>query len=162
MDSNLNKLVLIDLADLHLPAHTAAIVSLINEYRTDPMGGSLPPLRQDLEVNLIEGLRDNPCTLVFLACISSEIIGMAVCFKGFSTFYAKSLLNIHDLIVKKECRELGIGKSLLNAAADFANKNGYCKLTLEVRSDNESAQRLYRAIGFEPCKDPMEFWVCPI
>lgn len=138
------------------------IITLINEYRNDPMGGNLPSLMPEEEVNLICGLKNHPVSIVLLAKYKNDIAGMIVGFKGFSTFKAQNLVNVHDLIVNRRYRGKGIGKRLLLAIADLAKKENCCRLTLEVRNDNCNAKRLYTSVGFKPCDNPMEFWVWPL
>ena len=64
---------------------------------------------------LIPGLKSIPTHLIFLARIENDFVGMAICFLGFSTFYARPIINIHDLSVKKEFRNNGIGSALMQA-----------------------------------------------
>ena len=67
---------------------------------------------------------------------------------GFSTFYARPLLNIHDLAVHRDYRGQGVGRALIAAIEEKARKLNCCKLTLEVRQDNDIAWGLYRNVGF--------------
>jgi ribosomal protein S18 acetylase RimI-like enzyme len=152
-------LLTIMLADLSNEDHCSYIVAFVNEYRCDPMGGSLGAIAKGSEQELLHGLRDHPASVVYFALLNGAVAGMAVCFTGFSTFKAKRLLNIHDLILFREYRNKGIGTWFLNKIAEEVLQNGYCKLTLEVRVDNESAKKVYRKAGFKPCADPMEFWI---
>jgi GNAT superfamily N-acetyltransferase len=140
--------------------HQKALRSLIDEYRQDPMGGMLPPMSDELARMLVLQLCNHPMCLILLAMLGSEFAGMIIAFVNISSFKAKPLLNVHDLIVKKDFRKQGIGKQLLLKAAEHARLLGCCRLTLEVRTDNKDAQRLYRSIGFAPCQAPMEFWHC--
>ena len=87
--------------------------------------------------------------MVFLAWDKDTPVGIAVCFVGFSTFMARPLLNIHDLAVIPAYRRQGVGRLLLERVAAKGQELGCCKLTLEVRADNHSAQRLYEAVGFD-------------
>jgi ribosomal protein S18 acetylase RimI-like enzyme len=134
-------------ADLTAPPHQQAIVHLINSYARDPMGGGcdLPP---DVRERLIPGLRQHPTTLVFLAMDHETPVGIAVCFLGFSTFAARPLINIHDLAVLPGYRGMGVGRRLLEDVEAKGRALGCAKLTLEVRADNDRAQRLYRRVGF--------------
>lgn len=152
-------LLTLKLADLEKDEHSRYIIALVNEYRCDPMGGSLGAIAKDSEQELLHGLRGHPSSVVYFVCHNDTVAGMAVCFVGFSTFKAKRLLNIHDLILFKDYRNKGIGTWFLKRIAEEVSKIGYCKLTLEVRTDNESAKKVYRKAGFSPCHDPMEFWV---
>jgi ribosomal protein S18 acetylase RimI-like enzyme len=134
-------------ADLGRPDHRAAVVAMVDMYSRDPMGGSRP-LPDAVRADLIPGLKAHPTTLAFLAFAGERAVGIAVCFRGFSTFAAKPLLNIHDLAVHPEFRKRGIGQKLLAAVEDHALAMGCCKLTLEVLEENRTAQKSYRAFGF--------------
>lgn len=136
-------------ADLADPAHQAAILEIVDMYACDPMGGG-KPLPDSTRIGLIPGLRAHPTTLVFLAYAEERPVGVAVCFRGFSTFAAKPLLNIHDLAVYPEQRGRGVGRALLAAVESHARAIGCCKLTLEVLEDNPIARKAYHAAGFNP------------
>jgi ribosomal protein S18 acetylase RimI-like enzyme len=135
-------------ADLGDPKHQDAIVHLVDTYARDPMGGG-KALPAEVRAALIPGLQRHPTTVVFLAWHSEIPVGIAVCFVGFSTFLARPLINIHDLAVIPTYRGQGVGRLLLEQVAAKGKALGCCKLTLEVRSDNHPAQRLYEAVGFD-------------
>jgi ribosomal protein S18 acetylase RimI-like enzyme len=134
-------------ADLDTPQHQQAIISLIDAYARDPMGcgRGLPP---DARERLIPALQQHPTTLVFLALEGATPVGIALCFRGFSTFTARPLLNIHDLAVLPDYRGQGVGHLLLERVEAKGRELGCAKLTLEVRADNHRAQRLYQRFGF--------------
>lgn len=134
-------------ADLAKVDHQEAIRDLLNAYASDPMGRG-KPLSELVQREMIEGLKTHPTTLVLLAYEGEKAKGVAVCFRGFSTFAAKPLLNIHDLAVLPESRGRGIGRKLLEATHRRAVELGCCKVTLEVREDNHRAQGLYRSAGY--------------
>ena len=134
-------------ADLSCPLHRDAILELLNAYASDLMGHGRP-LPDAVQQNLIAGLKSHPTTLVLLAFEEDQPVGVAVCFRGFSTFAARPLLNIHDLAVLPESRGRGIGRKLLEATHRRAAELGCCKVTLEVREDNHRAQGLYRSLGY--------------
>jgi len=147
-------------AELAEPAHQRAIVELLDMYAREPTGAN-QPLTEETRRRLIPGLAAQSNGCHFLAFDASHAIGLAICFFGFSTFAARPLLNIHDLAVHSEYRGRGVGRALLQAVERAARAAGCCKLTLEVRSDNRSAQALYRSVGFGPGADEsldMQFW----
>ena len=86
--------------------------------------GAGRPLEPELRSKLLRGLRDHPGTHVLLARASCDPVGMAVCFQGFSTFLARPLLNVHDLIVIPTARGRGVGWQLLTAVEDLARELG--------------------------------------
>jgi ribosomal protein S18 acetylase RimI-like enzyme len=134
-------------ADLDDPAHQEAVRILLDAYAADPMGRG-EPLSEWVKRNLIDGLKTHPTTLILLAFSDDRPAGVAVCFRGFSTFAARPLLNVHDLAVFPEFRGQGIGRRLLEETHRRAAELGCCKVTLEVRHDNHRAQRLYRSMGY--------------
>lgn len=134
-------------ADLSRPEHQAATVHLLNAYAMDPMGDG-KPLSETAKRDVIPGLREHPTTLVFLACDGDEPVGLAICFRGFSTFAARPLVNISDYFVFPQHRGRGIGRQLLAAIERRARELGCCRLTLEVQEHNAHARRVYGAAGF--------------
>lgn len=133
-------------ADLARTEHQRAVIDLIDAYSRDPMGDG-KPLNDDVKRRLIPGLREHPTTVIFLAFDGAKAVGIALCFRGFSSFHAKPLLNIHDFAVLPDYRGKGIGKRLLEFVADYARGTGCCKLTLETQ-DHNPAQKLYKSVGF--------------
>jgi GNAT superfamily N-acetyltransferase len=134
-------------ADLQETDHQRWTVELMNAYAMDPMGDG-KPLSDWVRENLIAGLREHPTTIVFLAIKDESPIGIAVCFRGFSTFAARPLINISDYFVMPEYRGQRIGQLLLEAIEAKALQIGCCKLTLEVQEYNQRARSVYAAAGF--------------
>jgi GNAT superfamily N-acetyltransferase len=110
--------------------------------------GNGGPLPSDVIERLIPGLRSHPTTMIFLAYSGGQAVGIATCFRGFSTFQARPLMNIHDLAVLPDHRGYGVGPALLTAIERRAREIGCCKLTLEVQENNERARRAYARAGF--------------
>ena len=147
--------------NLDLEEHERAVRELIDSYASDPMGlGAALP--DDVGPNMVTGLRACPTSVLFLAYSDGEPIGLAVCFVAFSTFAAKPLLNVHDLIVLPQFRRRGVASQILAHAERHARQQGCCKITLEVRRDNLTAQALYRKSGFGSGSPPYEFWTKPL
>lgn len=136
-------------ADLSREDHQRDVVAMVDAYARDPMGND-GPLSDDVYDRLIDGLRGHPTTLVYLAYAGGEVVGIATCFVGFSTFYARPLVNIHDLGVVPAFRGRGVGRELLAAVEAKARELGCCKITLEVLSDNVRARAIYERAGFGP------------
>lgn len=138
----------VSLANLADPADGQAVIALLDHYARDIMGGGRS-LSQEVKDVLLARLREQAGCRVFLAHENRSAVGLAICFTSFSTFQAQPLLNIHDLAVHASARGRGIGKSLLAAVEAEARAMGCCKLTLEVRGDNDNARRLYDKFGFD-------------
>lgn len=134
-------------ADLRCAEHRQATVDLLDAYSRDPMGKGAP-MPADVRRRLVPGLLQHPTTIVFLAYRSGQPVGLAVCFGGFSTFAAKPLINIHDLVVLPGHRGHGVARQLLDAIAAKGRSTGCCKLTVETQENNRRARRVYEAAGF--------------
>lgn len=134
-------------ADLERPEHQRAVVDLLDGYVREPIIGGRP-LPEDTKRALVPALRRHPTTRVLLAYAGDEAVGIAVCFLGFSTFAARPLINVHDLAVRADWRKRGVGRRLLRAVEERARATGCCRLTLEVRGDNDPARELYASLGF--------------
>jgi len=145
-------------SDLRVPEHAVAFVSLLNSYLQDDMGRGRA-VKGAREKKLLKELRAHPAKLILLAKMKNSYVGMAVCFLTYSTFQARPLLNVHDLIVLPAYRRQGIGRKLMAAVGKKARRLGCGKITLEVRYDNEKARRLYASLGYGECCPPMSFWV---
>ncbi len=146
-----------EVCDFTNPAHLNLLVQLHGEYMADPMGDH-PPHNKLQQLRLVDALNNREGAMVVFIEDGERGIGMAICFELFSTFHIKPYLYIHDFIVTGEYRNRGVGKALMNHLVEISRERGYCKVTLEVRSDNPSAQSLYRSAGFEPCTPDMYFW----
>lgn len=57
--------------------------------------------------------------------------------------------DIQTVAVAEGARRRGLGRALVSALLAEAARRGAVRVFLEVRADNEGAQRLYRALGFE-------------
>ncbi len=134
-------------ADLDRPEHQHAVLELTDAYSRDPMGNG-KPLTEEVRRELIHGLKQHPTTVIFLAYLGNNAIGIANCFIGFSTFAARPLINISDLAVLPDYREQHTGRRLLEAVERKAREIGCCKLTIEVQENNRRARHVYDTVGF--------------
>lgn len=149
-------------AELSDPQQAQAVVDLLNRYALHPMGGG-EALPEFTRRHLIDELKKHDEFSALLAYDGAKPVGLCNCFKGFSTFACKPLLNIHDLYVGDGYRNRGIARQLLASAEALAHETGCNKLTLEVLSGNAPAKKSYRDAGFKPYRlndefGQAEFW----
>ena len=138
----------VDYAD---PVHASALVSLLDAYAHDPMGGGAG-LSDYAKTHVVAGLASRPQAFSVLAFAQNEDqmpVGLVNCIEGFSTFAAKPLVNVHDVIVLPDWRGRGVAGAMLEAVVQIARDRGACKLTLEVLSGNQKALRTYAKLGFD-------------
>ena len=145
----LPKKTLVRCLDLAAAADATALLDLLDHYARDPMGGG-KGLSDEAKRELVPRLKATPGYLGGLAFVDGVAVGLVNCFFGFSTFAAKPLLNVHDIVVRSGRRGEGVGQALLDFAAEEARQAGCCKLTLEVLSGNATAMRAYERAGFRP------------
>ncbi len=130
------------------PSDRQALLSMLDMYARDPMGGGVP-LPSDTRLRLCDDLAKIPGAISWLAFKDGQPVGLLNALPGYSTFKARPLMNIHDIAVAPECRGQGVGQSLLKALEQHARALGCCKVTLEVLSGNVQALRAYTRNGFE-------------
>lgn len=136
------------LADYDNTTHASDLVSLLNSYAQDPMGGG-EPLPEFAKDNLVAALKDFPGAFSVLAYDGDTPVGLANCFQGFSTFACRPLINIHDLMILSSARRNGASQSLLAFVEQEAVQRRCCKVTLEVLDGNTGARSAYEKYGFK-------------
>lgn len=140
------RVVRVDYADAR---HARDLLMLLDEYARDAAGGGVP-LSAHAREHLVPALAARAQAFSLLAYAGDAAVGLANCIEGFSTFAARPLVNVHDLVVLDGHRGRRIGQRLLQAAEQEARRRDACKLTLEVLTGNAPALRLYERFGFEP------------
>ena len=140
------RIAAVDFSD---PAQAEAFMALLDHYAADPMGGG-QQLAAEVRTALARALQALPQYHGAMAWLGERPVGLINCFTGFSTFAARPLLNIHDIVVLRDLRQGGIGQALLAWAEGRARDLGCCKLTLEVLSNNRRALTSYERAGFAP------------
>lgn len=102
-------------------------------------------LEQEREI--IRKIRAADNRLLLLAIVGGRIVGNLI----FSGGHRPRIRHRGDvgMTVRKDFWGIGIGSRLMDALLDWARCSGVVtKLDLQVRTDNERAQRLYRGKGF--------------
>ena len=134
-------------ADYANAAQAQAIVALMDEYARGASGGG-KALSEDVKSNLVTALAHYTSASTLLAYCEGAPVGLLNAFETLSTFSARPLINIHDVIVTELRRGRGIARMLFQSIEQHAVARGCCKLTLEVLEGNDNAQKLYRDLGF--------------
>lgn len=138
----------VDYAD---SVHASALVALLDAYAHDPMGGGAG-LSEYAKNHVVAGLAARPqafSVLAFAQDANQTPVGLVNCIEGFSTFAAKPLVNVHDVIVLPDWRGQGVASAMIENVIQIARDRGACKLTLEVLSGNQKALRVYGKLGFD-------------
>ncbi len=101
---------------------------------------------------LTERLSNNES--VILAALLNEEgksvpVGFTQLYPTFSSGRMSKNWILNDLFVDAGYRKQGIGKQLIEAAMNFARKDGATFLKLETAHDNQTTQSVYEGIGFK-------------
>lgn len=92
----------------------------------------------------------DPAAEVVLAFAGDEPAGFALFFESYSTHLSRRGMYLEDLFVREHLRGRGIGRLLLARLATVALERKYGRMEWSVLRWNESAIRVYDAIGAEP------------
>lgn len=85
-----------------------------------------------------------PLYHMFTAKEDGKVVGYA------GAYMAADELNITNVVVDASYRRRGIGRMLMQAIVNLAQRQRLSSIYLEVRASNEAARALYREIGFDP------------
>jgi GNAT superfamily N-acetyltransferase len=97
---------------------------------------------------LRDGFGPTPTFRALIAEWDGLTAGCALFFAHFSTWVGAELY-LEDLFVRERFRGKGIGSALLAAVARIARQENFCGMRWEVLDWNETAKKLYRALGAE-------------
>jgi len=139
----------IQIVDYHNDIQAKDLVMLLDHYANDPMGGG-EPLAKEVRDSLIGELQKRSFFRSAIAYVDTNPAALVNFVEGFSTFSAKPLVNVHDLVVHSDFRGRGLSHRLLEFVERAAADLGCCKVTLEVLSENEIAKKSYEKFGFKP------------
>lgn len=97
---------------------------------------------------------------VFVAEQDGQVVGYAFCipkqFVGDRSMTDVRTLHIDDLCVDEAARGKHIGTKLYDFVLDFAKRQDYYNVTLNVWADNKAAVKFYEKIGLRVQKIGME------
>ena len=121
------------------------IAPLFDAYRQ--FYGQSPDLNLAREF-IRERLEQNQSVIFLALGQDGSAAGFTQLYPSFSSASAKRIFILNDLFVAPAARRCGVGRALLEAAADFGRSAGAVRLTLSTAHTNTSAQSLYDASGW--------------
>ena len=133
---------IVPIAEEHIPGFRAVVDSVAREQRYLAMIEAPPPdeTRKFVLGNISTGAPQ------FVAIADEIIVGWCdIVPKPRHTLRHSAVLGMG---VMRAYRSRGIGRSLIESALRAAQANGLSRIELTVRTDNESAKKLYAAFGF--------------
>jgi len=95
------------------------------------------------------GFGDKPAFEAILAYHQQTPVGFILYFEEFSTWRCSPGIYIQDLYLNASMRGQGLGKLLINAAAEVGRQRQATYLRLSVDASNNSGMDFYTSMGFE-------------
>lgn len=105
------------------------------------------PFTEKQEADWIQGMVENPSSLIIVALVENEVVGML----DFSPGHRQRIAHTGEfgMSVSKAHRENGIGNALLTCLVDWATQHPIIeKICLKVHATNPRAIGLYRKHWF--------------
>lgn len=99
-----------------------------------------------------QDLQQNPYAVYLVLEVNNQVVGMI------SGRFTHKYAHISHLIVLPDYQRRGIGRQLLKLWLQMAQSQSILQASLEVRSDNEIAQHLYRQHGFAVKKEVLNYY----
>ena len=105
-------------------------------------------------------IADNDRPIFVAVDESNEVLGYAFCifedYAGDTVRTPIKTLYIDDICVDQAARGKHVGTAVYDYVIDFARREGFYNVTLNVWSCNPGAQAFYEAMGMRPYKVGME------
>tara|TARA_B100001765_G_scaffold8971_1_gene5200 strand:- start:809 stop:1264 length:456 start_codon:yes stop_codon:yes gene_type:complete len=126
--------------------HLREVSRLFNLYRIfykekDDLDSAKQFIKQRLE---------NGDSTIFISINDdASLNGFVQLYPSFCSVSMIPILILYDLFVDPDIRTKGIGRSLMNKAAQYAQENGFKRLELSTAKDNFIGQSLYESLGYE-------------
>ena len=126
--------------------HLREVSRLFNLYRIfykekDDLDSAKQFIKQRLE---------NGDSTIFISINDdASLNGFVQLYPSFCSVSMIPILILYDLFVDPDIRTKGIGRSLMNQAAQYAQENGFKRLELSTAKDNFIGQSLYESLGYE-------------
>ncbi|MFW6027709.1 MAG: N-acetyltransferase family protein [bacterium] len=99
------------------------------------------------------GFGARPKFTAVIAEAGSEAVGYAIYNIGFWADTFEGVVFMSDLFVGQAWRGRGVGRQLMESAANAGRTEGCTRIMWTVWSKNEAARRFYRAIGADAMDD---------
>jgi ribosomal-protein-alanine N-acetyltransferase len=130
---------------LATPADVDRVAPLFDAYRQ--FYGLPPDLSLCLRY-LAERLARDESIVLLAADAGGAALGFVQMYPGFSSLSAARTYVLYDLFVDPAARLRGVGRRLMEAAAEEARRRGAVSLALSTAKTNDRAQRLYESLGW--------------
>jgi len=102
-------------------------------------------------------LRAGESTVLVANGASGPLLGFTQLYPSFCSLTLAPIFVLYDLFVHPDARGAGVATALLDAARDLGRASGCSRLELSTAVTNTTAQRLYRAHGWQLDEEYLHF-----
>jgi GNAT superfamily N-acetyltransferase len=142
----------------HIAVRAAGLADLADLVEMCPQTAELaapaprgPSLAQPSLATLVAEALDDPMCRIFIAHASGEAVGMAVAaLAPAAPLTTAMIMQVSHVAVRPGHRRRGVGRSLLDAAAAFAEEVGAEHIVVSVFPLSREVNRFYAQLGFSP------------
>lgn len=129
--------------------HREILLAMFEEfYASEAVLHSIP---QSYHFRTLEELFSvNSLQKCFVFELAGAVVGYALLSCKFSHEAGGRELWLEEFYVRAPYRKQGLGREFLRFLTHWQDKEGICRLRLEVEPENVRAARLYESFGFEP------------
>tara|TARA_B100000768_G_scaffold23418_1_gene21049 strand:- start:56 stop:502 length:447 start_codon:yes stop_codon:yes gene_type:complete len=99
-------------------------------------------------IQYIKSRLENKEAIIFFVKDKDRCIGFTQLYPTFDSVKLRKKIVLYDLFVCSDCRKKGVGKILMDAAKDYAQKNKFGSIELATNKDNIAGQTLYESLGY--------------
>jgi GNAT superfamily N-acetyltransferase len=126
-------------------ADLETLVPLFDAYRCFYRQASEPERARHFLKERLE--RDQ--SVIFLAMDGGVAAGFTQLYPSFTSTGMARIFILNDLFVSPDARRHGVGRALLEAAAQYGRRAGAVRLALSTEHTNTTAQSLYEKTGWK-------------
>ena len=132
----------------------ATVASLADKFRDYLMSlGDDGSHSMDAEQYLRDGFGEDPAFAGLIAELEGQAVGYLLYHHSYDIDRGGRFLYIFDLFVKEEVRLQGVGRALMEAAADVTRKAGEREMLWSVYTPNKMAKVFYEELGARYTKE---------
>lgn len=117
-----------------------ALIKGLAEYENEP--DQVINTAEQLAIDLFE---DKICS-AYVAEMDNKVVGMALYYISYSTWYGRSLY-LEDIYIEPNYRRFGIGRELFLILVEEAKKMGAKRMDWQVLDWNTPAIEFYKSLG---------------
>ncbi len=136
----------LSLTPAQTPEQLLAIRYLFQDYQAD-LGIDLCFQGFEQEMNGLPGAYVDPAGALLLATVNEQPAGCCA-FRPLINSDHLNACEMKRLFVRSDFRGLGLGRRLVDAIIELAQRAGYTTMLLDTLSEMESARALYQEVGF--------------